>query len=104
MLYIEYLTIIPRARVGYEVIDSQRGAKKNHQQILLYFAYFAWLEKPEGNLMDAISRVWYKSSYTITAKPIKTLELHYTMVQVLIITIIIHSKYFPVSDWLKPHA
>ena len=22
----EYLTIIPRARVGYEMIDSQRGA------------------------------------------------------------------------------
>ena len=55
-----YLTIIPRARVGYEVIDSQRGAKrrvgynhlicnkrewnncfiKNHQQILLDFAEF----------------------------------------------------------------
>ena len=72
-----YLTIIPRARVGYEVIDSQRGAKrrvgynylisnkrewnncfiKNHQQILLDFADFAWLEQPEGNLMEAISRV-----------------------------------------------
>ena len=23
---IKYLTIIPRARVGYEMIDSQRGA------------------------------------------------------------------------------
>ena len=22
----------------------------------------------------------------------------------LIIDIIIHSKYFPISDWLKPHA
>ena len=22
----EYLTVIPRARVGYEMIDSQRGA------------------------------------------------------------------------------
>ena len=33
---------------------------KNHQQILLDFADFAWLEQPEGNLMDAISRVWYK--------------------------------------------
>ena len=56
------------------MIDSQRGTKrrggynhlisnkrewncfiKNHQQILLYFADFAWLEQPEGNLMDAIS-------------------------------------------------
>ena len=97
---IVYLTIIPRARVGYEVIDSQRGAKrrvgynhlisnkrewnncfiKNHQQILLDFADFAWLEQPEGNLMDAISQVWYNGSYTIAAKPIKTLELHYTMI------------------------
>ena len=76
------LTIIPRARVGYEVIDSQRGAKgrvgynhlisikrewnncfiKNHQQILLDFADFAWLKQPEGNLMDAFSRVWYNGS------------------------------------------
>ena len=98
------LTIIPRARVGYEVIDSQRGAKrrvgyshlisnkgewnncfiKNHQQILPDFADFAWLEQQEGNLMDAISRVWYNGSYTIAAKPIKTLESHYTMIQFLI--------------------
>ena len=62
-----------------DIIDSQRGAKrrvgynylifnkrewnncfiKNHQQILLDFADFAWLEQPEGNLMDAISQVWY---------------------------------------------
>ena len=100
----EYVTIIPRARVGYEVIDSQRGAKclvgynhlisnkrewnnyfiKNHQQILLEFADFAWLEQPEGNLTDAISWVWYNGSYTIASKPIKTLELHYTMIQFLI--------------------
>ena len=92
------------------MIDSQRGAKrrvgynhlisnerewntcfiKNHQQILLDFADFAWLEQPEGNLMDAISRVWYNGSYTIAAKPIKTLELHYTMIQFLI-SMYIHS-------------
>ena len=86
------------------MIDSQRGAKhrvgynhfisnkrewnncfiKNHQQILLDFADFAWSEQPEGNLMDAISLVRYNGSYTITAKPIKTLELHYTMIQFLI--------------------
>ena len=86
------------------MIDSQRGAKrrvgynhlisnkrewnncfiKNHQQILLDFADFAWLEHPEGNFMDAISRVWYNGSYTIASKPIKTLELHYTMIQFLI--------------------
>ena len=26
MVGIDYLTIIPRGRVGYEMIDSQRGA------------------------------------------------------------------------------
>ena len=51
---------------------------------MLDFANFAGLEQPEGNLMDAISRVWYNGSYTIAAKPIKTLELHYTMIQFLI--------------------
>ena len=43
---------------------------KKHQQMLLDFADFAWLEQPEGNLMDPISRVWYNGSYTIAAKPI----------------------------------
>ena len=95
-------------RIGYEVIDSQRGAKrrvgynhlisnrhewnncfiKNHQQILLDFADFAWLEQPKGHLMDAISRVWYNGLYTIAAKPIKTLEMHYTMIQFLIMKVI----------------
>ena len=95
------------------MIDSQRGAKrrvgynnlisnkrewnncfiKNHQQILLEFANFAWLDQPEGNLMDAISRVWYNGSYAIAAKPIKTLELHYTMIQFLIIAAI--ASYLP---------
>ena len=37
--------------------------------------------------MDVISRVWYNGSYTIATKPIKTLELHYTMIPFLIITI-----------------
>ena len=66
-----YLTIIPLALVGYEVIDSQLGASrlvgynhlisnkrewnncfiKNHQQTLLDFADFAWLGQPEGNLI-----------------------------------------------------
>ena len=42
----------------------------------------------EAKLMVAISRPWYNGSYTMAAKPIKTLELHYTMIQFLIIGII----------------
>ena len=84
----------PKRRVGYNhLISNKREWNncfiKNHQQILPDFADFAWLEQPEGNLMDTISRVWYNGSYAITAKPIKTLELHYTMIQFLIINDII---------------
>ena len=89
-----------KRRVGYNHLISNRREWnncfiKNHQQILLDFADFAWLEQPEGNLMDAISRVWYNGSYTIAAKPIKTLELHYTVIQFLINRLII---------WLAPRA
>ena len=37
--------------------------------------------------MVAISRPWYNCSYTMAAKPIKSLELHYTMMQFLIKTV-----------------
>ena len=102
-----YLTI-PRARVGYEMIDSQLGATrlvgynhlisnkrkwnncfiKNNQEILLDLTDFAVQEQPENNLMVAISQPWYNGSYTMAAKPIKSLELHYTMIQFLIRAII----------------
>ena len=45
--------------------------------------------------MVAISRPWYNGSYTMAAKPIKSLELHYTMMQFLINIFII---------WLAPRA
>ena len=100
-----YLTIIPRVHVGYEMIDSQRGAQhrvdynhlisnkrewnncfiKNNKEILLNLADFALQEQLESNLMVAISRPWYNGSYATAAKPIKSLELHYTMIQFLII-------------------
>ena len=58
--------------------------KKNNQEILLDHAAFALQElqeQPEDNVMVAISRVWYNGSYTMAAKPIKSLELHDTMIQ-----------------------
>ena len=51
---------------------------------MLNLADFALQEQLEGNLMVAISRAWYNGSYTMAAKPIKSLELHYTMIQFLI--------------------
>ena len=36
--------------------------------------------------MVAIPRAWYDGSYTMAAKPIKSLEFHYTMIHFLIMT------------------
>ena len=52
---------------------------------MLDLADFALQEQLEGNLMVAISQAWYNGSYTMATKPIKSLELHYTMIQFLII-------------------
>ena len=57
--------------------------------MLIDLADFALQEQAEDKLMVAISRPWYNGSYTMAAKPIKTLELHYTMIQFLITSIII---------------
>ena len=62
---------------------------KNHQEILLDLVDFALQEQPEDKLMVAISRPWYNGSYTMAARPIKMLELHYTMIQFLIIIIML---------------
>ena len=47
-------------------------------------AGFAWQEQLEDHFNDPYPRAWYNSSYTMDAKPIKCLELHYTMIQFLI--------------------
>ena len=54
---------------------------------MLYLADFTLQKQPEHSLMVAISRAWYNGSYTMATKPIKSLEMHYTMIQFLIITI-----------------
>ena len=48
--------------------------KTYNQEILLDLADSALQEQPEDNLMVAISRAWFNGSYTMTAKPIKSLE------------------------------
>ena len=40
-------------------------------------------------LFTLFEKTWYSGSYTMMAKPMKTLELHYPMIQFLIISIII---------------
>ena len=91
-----YLTIIPRARVGYEMIrvgynhliSNKREWNncfiKNNQEVLLDLVGFALQEQREDNLAVAISWAWYNNSYTMAAKSIKSLEFHYTMIQFLI--------------------
>ena len=52
--------------------------------MLLDLADFAFQKPPEDNLMAAIPRAWCNGSYTMATKPIKFLELHYTIMQFLI--------------------
>ena len=58
-------------------------------------AIFALQEQPEGNLMVAISRAWYNGSYTMTAKPIKSMELRNTMIKLFKT---LHIKSFIIND------
>ena len=60
---------------------------KNNQEILPDIADFALQEQPEDKLMIAISPTWYNGSHPMVTKPVKSLELHYTMIQFLIMVI-----------------
>ena len=76
-------------RVGYNhLISNKREWNncfiKNNKEILLNLADFALQEQLEVNLMVAISRAWYNGFFSMAAKPIKSLELYYTMIQFLI--------------------
>ena len=67
-------------RVSYNhVISNNREWNnyfiKNTQELFLVLADFALQEQPEDNLMIAISWAWYNGSYTMAAKPIKSLEI-----------------------------
>ena len=64
-------------RVGYNhLISNKRECNncfiENNQELLLDLD--SALEKqPENNVMVSISRAWYNGSYTMAAKPIKSL-------------------------------
>ena len=60
--------------------------RKKRPQILdkSSLLYFVKKEKLMRTVTD-ICGAWYNSSYTIMAKPIKTLELHYPIIYFLII-------------------
>ena len=60
---------------------------KNNQEILLDLADFALQEQPEDNLMIAISRAWYNGSCTMAAKPIKSLQMHYIISDLVLISL-----------------
>ena len=84
------------------MIDSQQGSElaiiisyptstsgiivllKKQSEILLDLAHFTLQEQADDNLMVAISQAWYNGSYTMATKLIKSLELHYTIIQFLI--------------------
>ena len=88
------LTIIPRACVGYEMINNQPRLAitisyltstsriivlLNNQEISLRLADSISQGRPEEDLMAIILWAWYNGCYLMAAKPIKTLELHYSV-------------------------
>ena len=76
---IGYLTIIPRVRVGQEMVDSQLGTfvKTTDYQLVFNFEQTRRVTiLREHGIMHG--------SYTMMAKPIRALELHYPMIQILI--------------------
>ena len=90
--------MIDSQRVGYNhLISNKREWNncfiKNNHEIWLDLADLTLQEQLEDNLMVASSRAWYNGSYTMVAKPIKSLLLHYTVIQFLIIVdiLIAHS-------------
>ena len=48
---------------------------------MLDIADFALQEQPEDNLLVSTSQAWGNGSYVIAAKPIKSMELDYTMIE-----------------------
>ena len=67
-------------RVGYNHLRSYKREWNsnilfNNQDILPDLANFPLQKQPKNNLMVAISRAWYNGSYSVAAKPIKSLEL-----------------------------
>ena len=55
--------------------------------MLLDLADFALQKHLQDDLMVTNFRVWYNSSHTMAAKPIKSLELDYTMILFLLICV-----------------
>ena len=77
--------IISYAPSKSRIIVSLKAINKYCQ----IFSDFALQEQPADHFMVPISPAWYNGSYTMAAKPIKSLDLHYTMIQFFIISYIL---------------
>ena len=94
---------IPRVRVGYEMVDIISYATSASGIIVLlrpltkYREFFPSLFVKTTdfslflNLRRSVQfhiwRAWYNGSYTMMAKPIRALELQYSIIQFLIISV-----------------
>ena len=76
---IGYLTIIPRVCVGQEMVDSQLGTFVKTTDFQLVFNF----EQTRTVTILGEHGIMH-GSYTMMAKAIRALELHYPMIQVLI--------------------
>ena len=95
------LTIIPLALVRYEMIDSNEARSAELAMIISYptsasgiivllktipkYRNYIKIKRPKTHAHALhFCRSWYNCSYTIMFKPMKTLELHYPMIEFFI--------------------
>ena len=77
--------------IFYSILELQRflsGAISSFAKKNLSSSFQLWTDA----YIDCIWRAWYNGSYTMMAKPIKTLELQYPVFQFLIIYNILHDN------------
>ena len=80
-----YLTIIPWVRVGYEMTDSAELAIIIPYPTSASGIIVLLKATPKHHAYAChFCRSWYNGSYTTMVKTMKTLELHYPMIQLLI--------------------
>ena len=102
----DYLTIIPRVRVGYEMVVANEARSAELATIILY--------QPSESGIIVLLKTSAKYREFLPTLVVKTTNsaffLNFEQTRTVTIfgghsmAFIIHSKYFPDSDWLKANV
>ena len=79
--------MLPGVAFSNNSFSFNSGAKQFSPAPHCFSIFLAPFEIKAAAYTYHIWRLWYIGSYTIMAMPIKSLELHYPMIQVLIMSV-----------------